>query len=58
MSAANAEPVVALHGVSLERDDIEVLEGITQDRIAAGADYVTIMRDTNLPNLRTALACT
>ena len=37
---------------------LDPLEGLTADRAAAGATYLTIMRDTNLPNLRTALGCT
>jgi len=36
---------------------LDPLEGIASDRIAQGANYLTIMRDTNLPNLRTALEC-
>ena len=37
---------------------LDPLEGITAERVAAGATYLTIMRDTNLSTLRTALECT
>jgi len=36
---------------------LDPLEGLTADRAATGANYLSIMRDTNLPNLRTALGC-
>lgn len=36
---------------------LDPLEGIPADRTAQGANYVTVMENTNLPNLRTALEC-
>jgi zinc transport system substrate-binding protein len=36
---------------------LDPLEGISAESAARGATYVTIMQETNLPNLRTALEC-
>lgn len=36
---------------------LDPLEGIASDRLARGENYLTIMENTNLPNLRTALQC-
>lgn len=55
VSPAVAETLASEAGVLTQL--LDPLEGIASHRMERGETYLTIMRDTNLPNLRTALGC-